>query len=320
MKSNYSSNRILIVLIVSMMVLTGIAAFASHSVDAAYHEPFDTDVFSTGDWTRSDSSVTIDETNGWLHMGPDGNYDDFAEKTVSYSLPIILETRWRLVSGGRDYRLPWLVLLFDSGGSSHDMYMSYLPDANTVLGGWNFNGWTLITENGPSGENVWCTIRAEIRSDGGELQAKNEGDTTFATITSRTWSIPDTLVKIRYEQPWDSVCDVDYLSIQTSPEATIDIDPDTLNLKSKGKWITCYIDLPEGYNVNNIDIGSILLEDTIPAEWGDIQGDILMVKFHRNEVEDMLFVGAYNLKVTGELTDGTPFEGYSDEIRVINPP
>jgi hypothetical protein len=101
--------------------------------------------------------------------------------------------------------------------------------------------------------------------------------------------------------------------------AMIDIDPNTLNLKSKGRWITCYISLNDPYDVNNIDISTILLEDIIPAEWGDIQGDTLMVKFDRSEVEDMLPVGTYNLKVTGELADGTSFEGYSDEIRVIDP-
>ncbi|UCG68835.1 MAG: SBBP repeat-containing protein, partial [Thermoplasmata archaeon] len=37
-------------------------------------------------------------------------------------------------------------------------------------------------------------------------------------------------------------CNVTILSKVLS--AIIDIDPDTLNLKSKGRWITCYIDLP----------------------------------------------------------------------------
>jgi parallel beta-helix repeat protein len=107
--------------------------------------------------------------------------------------------------------------------------------------------------------------------------------------------------------------------INTPTQVTIDIDPDTLNLKSKGRWITCYIGLPEGYDVNDIDISTIIQEDTIHAEWGDVHDDTLMVKFDRSEVEDMLSPGTYNLKVTGKLTDGTMFEGYSDEIRVINP-
>jgi hypothetical protein len=103
-------------------------------------------------------------------------------------------------------------------------------------------------------------------------------------------------------------------------QATINIDPDTLNLKSKGRWITAYITLNSPYDLKDIDIGKVMLDDTIPAEWGDIQDDTLMVKFDRSEVEDLLSPGTYNLKVTGELTDGTKFEGYSDEITVINPP
>ncbi|UCE35943.1 MAG: SBBP repeat-containing protein [Thermoplasmata archaeon] len=118
--------------------------------------------------------------------------------------------------------------------------------------------------------------------------------------------------------------DNDFVTIKYSqqeipPQVTIDIDPDTLNLKSKGRWITAYITLNSPYEVDEIDINTMTLEDTIPAEWGDIQNDTLMVKFDRSEVEDMLSPGTYNLKVTGKLTDGTEFEGYSDEIRVIEP-
>lgn len=104
-----------------------------------------------------------------------------------------------------------------------------------------------------------------------------------------------------------------------SGEPEIDIDPNTLNLKSKGRWITCYITLPGSYDVSDIDMSSVLLEDVLPAEWGDIQGDTLMVKFDRSAVEDMLVPGTYNLKVSG-LVGGSDFEGYSDEIRVIEPP
>ncbi len=106
--------------------------------------------------------------------------------------------------------------------------------------------------------------------------------------------------------------------------ATIDINPDTLNLKSKGKWITCYIELPANYNVSDIDISTLKLNDIIsaepfPTEIGDYDNDEignLMVKFDRANLEEMLSPGNVVLEVTGEVA-GTDFEG-CDTIRVIN--
>ncbi len=107
-------------------------------------------------------------------------------------------------------------------------------------------------------------------------------------------------------------------------EATVDIDPDTLNLQSKGQWIACYIKLPEDYDVDDIDVGSILLEYLLEVQHSDVQDDMLMVKFDSQDV--MAYVelvleielpADVTLMVTGELTDRTPFEG-SDTIRVID--
>lgn len=115
-------------------------------------------------------------------------------------------------------------------------------------------------------------------------------------------------------------------------EATVDIDPDTLNLKSKGKFITCYIELPEGYYVEDIDIDSVALtkvnDDLLdpplyivgPSEIGDYDDDgilDLMVKFDRQELIPLLEVGDAELAVSGELIDGPMFEG-ADTIRVID--
>lgn len=103
--------------------------------------------------------------------------------------------------------------------------------------------------------------------------------------------------------------------------ATIDIDPDTLNLKSKIKWVTAYIELPGGYNVADIDVGTVKLwyeGSSVPAELGDIQDGTLVVKFDGAAVQD-LFIGpvdAATVAVAGELQDGTPFGG-NDTIRVI---
>lgn len=115
--------------------------------------------------------------------------------------------------------------------------------------------------------------------------------------------------------------------------ATIDINPETLNLKSKGRWITCYIELPEGYDVNSIDTSSVLLNDTVPIDAdaptaiGDFEGDgtpDLVVKFDRAQVISHILNNiaiedkftTVTLAVTGRLNDGTLFQG-TDTIRIL---
>lgn len=119
-------------------------------------------------------------------------------------------------------------------------------------------------------------------------------------------------------------------------KATVDIDPNTLNLNDKGKWITCYIELPKGYDVRKIDVSSIRLNGTIPAEktptaigdYGKDKIPDLMVKFDRAKVIQYILdhVNMVNLikkrsmivmlTITGKLNNGTPFQG-SDTIRII---
>jgi len=97
------------------------------------------------------------------------------------------------------------------------------------------------------------------------------------------------------------------------------IVPRTINLASKGKWITCYIWLPEDCEVADIDPNSILLEGEIQAELFrvDEQQQVAIARFSRSEVQGILAPGEVELTVSGELTDGTRFEG-TDTIRVID--
>jgi len=110
-------------------------------------------------------------------------------------------------------------------------------------------------------------------------------------------------------------------------EVTVDITPSTLNVNMEGKWITARLGLPKDYNVRDIDTSTILLEGLFRAEWSNVEGKALMVKFDAHAITDYLWGKLYHmglertsieLKVTGQLKDGTYFEG-SDTITIMNP-
>lgn len=113
--------------------------------------------------------------------------------------------------------------------------------------------------------------------------------------------------------------------------ADVDIDPNALQLKETGygRWITAYVDLPDDYDVNNINISSVTLEvlgGHVSVSMYDVQGDMLMVKFDRAIVISFLWsmVGHMSphvkqdatLTVVGNLNNGDSFEG-SDTIEVF---
>ena len=118
----------------------------------------------------------------------------------------------------------------------------------------------------------------------------------------------------------DNETKLDYITV-LSPAimADLNIDPDVINLKSKGQWITAYIDLPDGYDIEDVDISSIILNDSVSADWADLQDDgesSLMVKFNLADVQELLSLGNdVEIMVSGQVTDGTQFEGY-DTVRV----
>jgi len=110
-------------------------------------------------------------------------------------------------------------------------------------------------------------------------------------------------------------------------EATVDIKPETLNLNMRGQWITAHIELPEGYNVSDIDPASILLENMFGAVRSNIEDERLMVKFEADCVIDylwtrLLHMGSsrshIDLTIQGQLRDGTQFAG-TDTITIMDP-
>jgi len=113
--------------------------------------------------------------------------------------------------------------------------------------------------------------------------------------------------------------------------ATVIFKPETLNLKERG-LITAFIELPSSYDVNKINVSTVSIERVVPASWGRVENGRLMVKFDASETIDFIWTSKLlhmaiippqanryiELKVVGELTDGSPFEGV-DSIKVINP-
>jgi hypothetical protein len=142
-----------------------------------------------------------------------------------------------------------------------------------------------------------------------------------------------------YHALWDNLRTVEG---QMCIDANIDLDPDTLNLASNGRYVTCYIELPSGYSTDarGDSIVALVLDDasaSIPAckiapcdpasegteaDTGDRDGDDVceyMVKFDRAAVQDALAGkdGETTLTVTGHINGGAAFKGV-DTILVVN--
>ncbi len=106
--------------------------------------------------------------------------------------------------------------------------------------------------------------------------------------------------------------------LEPSRSLSLNIDPDTLNLKSRGRWVTAYLSA-ENASVHDIDVSTILLQNALAPERWDYQDDVLMLKFNRQEFKKIVVVGeSIEMNMTGKWEDGTAFEAY-DFIRVINP-
>ncbi len=129
-----------------------------------------------------------------------------------------------------------------------------------------------------------------------------------------------------YVQNWGVGVFDNFILRQGVPPETVDLNPKTLNERSKVPYITCYIEVP-GHDVADIDRSTILLAGVVPAEPGpstigdwDQDGEPdLMVKFDLQQAMDLvpLTVGDHNLAVTWYTLDGRPFKA-RDTIHVVS--
>ena len=106
----------------------------------------------------------------------------------------------------------------------------------------------------------------------------------------------------------------------------IDIDPDVICVRSKGRWITCYIELPSTFDISLVNASTICINSTIsidpeaPIKIGDFNENgikDLMVKFDRQEFIRLLKSTDSErrikilLAIEGSLTNSIKFKGYA---------
>ncbi|MDH5770946.1 MAG: right-handed parallel beta-helix repeat-containing protein, partial [Candidatus Bathyarchaeota archaeon] len=198
------------------------------------------------------------------------------------------------------------ILLYSSSGNII-FHNNFTDNTEQVLSYDSTNVWD---DYYPSGGNYWSDYE-ERYPDAIELDGSGLWNTPYYIDENNQDNYP-------LMEPWIATI-----------EASIDIDPDTLNLRSQGRWITVYIELPEDYSVVDIDVSSIRLNETFsvdpdaPIQIGDYDSDgasDLMVKLNRTELTSYLYnilevkLDTVTLTISGQLTDGTLFEG-SDIVR-----
>ncbi len=106
------------------------------------------------------------------------------------------------------------------------------------------------------------------------------------------------------------------------------LDPNSLNRKSNGNWVTGWVEPGAGYDPHAIRTTSVLLQRTVPVApnspigYGDTDADGLQdaqYKFDRIQLVALLPTGnSVPVVVIGELQDLTWFSG-TDAIRVLKP-
>ncbi len=216
-----------------------------------------------------------------------------------------------------------------------------LPETNLLLidlnddGDYNDAGETIAMNEENAGDTTTTDGKIYIKS----LNIANAGDDTlnyefsFSDVNGGATGNA-TAAKQIIVSPLGNSTVINNMFDPDGENAAIDIDPDTLNIGSEGIPITCYIELPVGYNVNNIDISTVAITKiqdsaitpiyavSTPTEIGDYDSDginDLMVKFSRDAVSQAVSIGDIKITVTGKLSDGSDFLG-SATIRVIDTP
>jgi len=159
------------------------------------------------------------------------------------------------------------------------------------------------------------------------------GDEPYALLGSRRenakWGWPETTRPLcpypevaRYSgtadengNPTGSIYTAD--NFMCVPPIEVRIEPETLNLKSKGEF-TAFITVPEGYDIRDWNIGNLECEGA-PMLKGVLSGNTCTAKFNKEDLVGVAAGDAVTLTVKGTFTpDGNAAQiQASDTVRVI---
>lgn len=180
------------------------------------------------------------------------------------------------------------------GFGEHRIYHNDIFNNQNQIGGRRNSVYFQHWDNGyPSGGNYWSDY------GGQDTDHDGIGDSPHRLIGEARDNFP--LMK-----PWNRV------------QAAVDTESDWLSLDTKEDWVTVYIELPAGLPVNDIEVSTLRLNDTVLPEKkqffiGDYDEDgipDMMVKFSSRDLSRVLqSKGDVALTVSGKLKNGLPFEG-----------
>jgi subtilisin family serine protease len=136
------------------------------------------------------------------------------------------------------------------------------------------------------------------------------------------------LISIQSNDPANPLVSNDVVFHVGLVEATFtDVEPNTINLDSRGAYVTACVELPVEYDPADVDLSTVTLNGTVGvnaqrSSIGDFNENGIpdwIFKFNRTDVEAILAAGdSVVVTVTGEVTDVIWFTA-SDVIRVISP-
>ncbi|UCG68717.1 MAG: hypothetical protein JSV09_13070 [Thermoplasmata archaeon] len=185
-----------------------------------------------------------------------------------------------------------------------------------------------ISVNGIASDDV-CLQKVEIFADRQLLSSYDlpPSSNSFFDLNLDTTTLPDGATDIWMritDKSGNTFVETIPVMIVNNPvqfgSMEVDIHPETLNLGSKGRWVSCIMDQPKRPDGGeDKDPIWLVLNGGIPAEHLIHTGHSLNVKFDRSDLEDMLSPGDdIVLTVSGEF-EGVGLVMGEDTIRAIDP-